>query len=243
MRLRRKQHTQDWLKEQGKLVVLQPEAQRGQWNAYFGNDRPIHVELGMGKGKFISELSRLNPDINYIGIDMYDELIRRAGEKAMAVHDAKDASGIGNLCLVRFNIERIERVFADREVERIYLNFSDPWPKTRHAHRRLTHPVFVRKYLRMLNDRGEIHFKTDSRSLFEFSLNTFANLELCMRNISLDVHGQGTPPGHVFTEYESKFVEQGMPIYRLEVVTGKEAVAEHRRRLEDVRSGLPGTDR
>jgi tRNA (guanine-N7-)-methyltransferase len=229
--LRRKPNTDEWLKSQGRLVVLQPETLRGRWKDYFGNDRPIHVELGMGKGKFISELSLRHPEINYIGIDMYDELIRRAGEKAMAVHGVTESSEIRNLCLVRWNISRIEEVFAENEVERIYLNFSDPWPKTRHAHRRLTHPNFVRKYVHMLNERGEIHFKTDSRSLFEFSLNVFANLGLQMRNISLDVHALGTPPDHVFTEYESKFVEQGMPIYRLEVVVGSEALEEHRRRL------------
>jgi tRNA (guanine-N7-)-methyltransferase len=231
MRLRRKQNTDEWLKSQGRLVVLQPESHRGRWKDYFGNDRPIHVELGMGKGKFISELSRMHPEINFIGIDMYDELIRRAGEKAMAMRGAADASEIGNLCLVRWNISRIEQVFAEAEVERIYLNFSDPWPKNRHAHRRLTHPVFVRKYLNMLNERGEIHFKTDSRSLFEFSLNVFADLGLQMRNISLDLHAMGTPPGHIFTEYESKFVEQGLPIYRLEVVVGSEALEAHRRKL------------
>lgn len=232
MRLRRKQNTQEWLLEQGRLVELKPQEHHGKWKAFFGNDNPIHVELGMGKGKFISELSHRHPDINYIGIDMYDELIRRAGEKAMSVRGTEEPTELANLCLVRFNIEHIEEVFADGEVGRIYLNFSDPWPKTRHAHRRLTHPVFVNKYQHMLDDRGQIHFKTDSRSLFEFSLNSFANLGLRMRNISLDVHAGGTPPGHVFTEYESKFSEQGMPIYRLEVVIGSAALQEHVKQLE-----------
>lgn len=226
MRLRRKPNTQEWLREHEGLVVSEPETLRGKWREHYGNDHPIHVELGMGKGKFISELSRMNPFINYIGIDMYDELIRRAGEKALQAHGAEEAGTVPNLRLVRFNIEQIERLFADREVERIYLNFSDPWPKKRHARRRLTHPDFVNKYRKILNERGEIHFKTDSRSLFEFSLNTFADLDLKMRNISLDVHGRGTPPNYIFTEYESKFVEQGLPIYRVEVIVGEEALRE-----------------
>lgn len=97
------------------------------------------------------------------------------------------------------------------------MNFSDPWPKKRHAHRRLTHPNFVKKYLQILKPGGQIHLRTDSRKLFEFSLNTFADMDLKMKNIALDLHQEGTPEGHVFTEYEEKFVEQKLPIYQCEV--------------------------
>lgn len=232
-RLRKRQNTPEWLEKHHKLVELMPQQYKGTWKERFGNNNPIHVELGMGKGKFISELSHRHQNVNYIGIDMYDELIRKAGEKAMEMHGGPDGTQPDNLCLVRFNIEQIEDMFAEGEVERIYLNFSDPWPKSRHAHRRLTHPRFVKKYCHILNQHGMIHFKTDSKSLFEFSLNAFADLGLRMRRIQLDVHGDGTPPDHVFTEYELKFKEKGQPIYRLEVVIGEKALENHLQALRD----------
>lgn len=226
MRLRGRKGIREEIEAQPELIILDPAQHRGGWNALFGNDRPIHVELGMGKGRFISELSALNPHINYIGIDMYDELLRRAAGKARASRE-EHGGDLSNLRLVRHNIEFIEQIFASDELERIYLNFSDPWPKKKHARRRLTHPGFVSKYIDLLNERGEIHFKTDSRSLFEFSLNSFADLGLRMRNISLDLHAQGPRTDLIMTEYETKFYEQGLPIHRLEVVIGERALAEH----------------
>ncbi|MED4603400.1 tRNA (guanosine(46)-N7)-methyltransferase TrmB [Paenibacillus validus] len=232
MRLRGRKGIKEALEAQPELVVLEPQAHKGRWREVFGNDRPIHVELGMGKGKFISELSALNPQTNYIGIDMYDELIRRGSEKA---RDSREVHGgdLSNLRLVRFNIEYLEDIFESGELDRIYLNFSDPWPKKKHARRRLTHAAFVRKYEKVLNDNGEIHFKTDSRSLFEFSLNSFADLGLRMRNISLDLHAEGPRTDLVMTEYETKFFERGMPIHRVEVVIGEKALAAHVKRLAE----------
>lgn len=230
MRLRRKPDTKEWLEAREDLAILEPKPFKGRWQDVFGNDCPIHVELGTGKGKFISELSAQHPQLNFIGVDMYDELIRRAGEKALEVHEANESEP-SNLRLIRCNIEHIEELFAEGEVTRFYLNFSDPWPKKRHAPRRLTHPVFLEKYKSILNEWGDIHFKTDSMTLFEFSLNAFADLGLQLRNISLDLHREGTPEGHVFTEYELKFSEQGMPIYRCEVIIGSRALEEHRKQL------------
>ncbi|GAB2698261.1 tRNA (guanosine(46)-N7)-methyltransferase TrmB [Paenibacillus thermoaerophilus] len=229
MRLRGRTGIREDLLAQPQLVTLQPGEWKGRWRERFGNDAPIHVELGMGKGKFISEMSRLHPDINFIGIDMFDELLRRGSEKARKAHEGDPP----NLVLALWNIERIEEVFASGEIERIYLNFSDPWPKKRHAKRRLTHPRFVRKYIQLLNEHGEIHMKTDSRLLFEFSLNSFADMGLRMRNISLDLHADGPAPNNVMTEYETKFHEQGMNIYRCEVVVGSKALERH---LEDLRA-------
>lgn len=228
-RLRRRHGTREFLEEQEDLVVLQPEQHRGHWSELFENDRPIYVELGMGKGEFITQMSSMYPEINFIGIDLYDELIRKAAEKAIQTDGAGDSVVPDNLYLVMCNIEKIEQVFAEGEVERIFLNFSDPWPKKRHAPRRLTHPTFLHKYIQILNELGEIHLKTDSRSLFEFSLNSFADLDLKMRNISLDLHADGTPDNHVFTEYERKFMEKGMNIHRCEVVIGTQALEKHRR--------------
>jgi tRNA (guanine-N7-)-methyltransferase len=242
MRLRGRKGIREAIERQQELIILTPSDYKGRWAEFFGNAKPIHVELGMGKGKFISEMSVLNPDVNYIGVDMYDELVRRASEKARIAADREDGSAPENLALARMNIERIEEVFAEGEIERIYLNFSDPWPKKKHARRRLTHSGFVNKYKQLLNGNGEIHFKTDSRTLFEFSLNTFADMGLRMCNISLDLHGDGPAENNVMTEYESKFSGRGFPIHRMEVVLGEEALMRHLRQLEQPESMDPDKD-
>ncbi|MFB9325224.1 tRNA (guanosine(46)-N7)-methyltransferase TrmB [Paenibacillus aurantiacus] len=228
MRLRGRKGILEAIENQKELCVLDAKPHKGRWHEFFGNDNPIYIELGMGKGKFISEMSVRNPHINFIGVDMYDELIRRASEKARAAWAAQGVDSPPNLALLRANIEGIEDMFAPNEIERIHLNFSDPWPKAKHARRRLTHQRFVAKYMEILNERGEIHFKTDSQSLFEFSLNSFADMELVMRNISLHLHKDELRDDLVLTEYESKFVERGNNIHRVEVVIGAEALAAHR---------------
>ncbi|GGG04591.1 tRNA (guanosine(46)-N7)-methyltransferase TrmB [Paenibacillus abyssi] len=228
MRLRGRKGIRESLEAQPELVVLEAETHKGRWHTFFGNDKPIHVELGMGKGRFISQMSGRYPDINFIGVDMYDELIRRASEKARAVWEERGEDRPPNLALLRANIEGIEAMFEPGEIERIYLNFSDPWPKSKHARRRLTHPRFLAKYCELLNEHGEIHFKTDSTSLFEFSLNSFAEMALQLRNISLDLHKDGLREDLVLTEYESKFVEKGQNIYRLEAVIGEATLRRYR---------------
>lgn len=240
MRLRRRKGTWDWLHGQRELVVLEPGNYKGTWSEYFGNTHPIHVELGMGKGQFVTEMSMKYPHVNFIGIDLYDELIRKAAEKAKqrwsqenpAEDDSDPGDGPPNLAVVLLNIEKISEVFATDEVERFYLNFSDPWPKHRHARRRLTHPRFIEQYRSILNTNGELHLKTDSSSLFEYSLNVFADMHLDMRHISLDVHREGTPPDHVMTEYEQKFAAQGLAIHRCEVLLGDAAVQKDRLRTQ-----------
>jgi tRNA (guanine-N7-)-methyltransferase len=228
MRLRGRKGIRESLEGQPELVVLDAAPHKGKWHTFFGNNNPIYVELGIGKGRFISQMSARYPHINFIGVDMYDELLRRASEKARIVWEQKGEAGPPNLALLRANIEGIETMFAPGELERVHLNFSDPWPKSKHARRRLTHPRFVAKYIELLNERGEIHFKTDSQSLFEFSLNSFAEMELVMRNISLHLHKEGPREDLVFTEYEMKFMEKDQNIYRCEVVIGSEALQKHR---------------
>jgi tRNA (guanine-N7-)-methyltransferase len=228
MRLRGRKGIRESLEGQPELVVLDAAPHKGKWHEFFGNDHPIYVELGMGKGRFISQMSARYPHINFIGVDMYDELLRRASEKARIIWEQKGESHPPNLALLRANIENIETMFAPGELERVHLNFSDPWPKSKHARRRLTHPRLVTKYIELLNERGEIHFKTDSQSLFEFSLNSFAEMELVMRNISLHLHKEGPREDLVFTEYEMKFMEKGQNIYRVEAVIGTEALKKHR---------------
>lgn len=226
MRLRGVRGTREAL-EQSELVVLDPRVYKGRWAERFANENPIHVELGMGKGRFITQLSAMNPGINYIGIDMFDQLLHRAAGKAPIARAEHGRPELNNLALVLFNIEYIEDIFAEGELERVYLNFSDPWPKKRHHRRRLTHRNFLRKYEQILNEQGEIHFKTDSQMLFEFSLNEFSDLGLRMRGITLNLHREGNPDFNVMTEYEKKFSEQGNPIYRCEVVIGRQAVQRH----------------
>jgi tRNA (guanine-N7-)-methyltransferase len=225
MRLRGVKGIREALEQQPELVVLNPQAYKGSWAAkFFKNNNPIHVELGMGKGKFISELSLLHPEINFIGVDMYDELIRKASIKARRSREEADQSRTSNLALVLLNIEHITDAFAESEIAVIYLNFSDPWPKARHARRRLTHSGFVKQYIHLLHKDGQIQLKTDSTALFEFSLNTFADLGLRMHNISLNLHGEGLRQDLVLTEYETKFAGQGMPIYRCEVILGQKNI-------------------
>ena len=232
MRLRGRKGIREALESQTDIVVLDPGKHRGKWREFFGNDRPIHVELGMGKGIFISEMSARYPEINFIGVDRYDELVRRASEKARNIWKERHDDSPRNLALVRHNIEHLEEMFDPAEIERIFLNFSDPWPKAKHARRRLTHPRFLDMYRKALNVKGEIHLKTDSVSLFEYSLNVFADEELRMRNISLNLHAEGPHPDHVMTEYEAKFAGRGMPIHRCEVVIGEAALAQHAEQIK-----------
>ncbi|QCT03926.1 tRNA (guanine-N(7)-)-methyltransferase [Paenibacillus algicola] len=229
MRLRGRKGIRESLEEQQDIVVLNPKEYKGKWSSLFGNDRPIHVEFGMGKGQFISQMSYRNQEINFIGVDMYDELIRRASEKGRLAWAEEEVESPPNLQLALMNIENVEDVFEEGELERIYLNFSDPWPKKKHGRRRLTHPRFLDKYVRILNERGEIHFKTDSVSLFQFSLNAFADYGLQMTNISLDLHAEGPNEEFVMTEYESKFYSQGMNIHRCEAIVGQEALERYRK--------------
>ena len=238
MRLRKRKGSREKLEQMTDLVVLEPERYCGRWKEFFGNDRPIHVELGMGKGKFISEMSWKFPEINFIGVDRYDELIYRASEKSIKLWEEKAGIRPPNLALVLLNIEGIEKAFGEGEIERIYLNFSDPWPKRRHAKRRLTHPRFLQKYAALLNEKGEIHFKTDSKMLFEFSLNTFSDMGFRLHNITFDLHNDERITDNIMTEYEIKFHEQGVPIYRCEAIVGKEALENLRIRKEKELSEL-----
>ncbi|CAJ1316097.1 tRNA (guanosine(46)-N7)-methyltransferase TrmB [Paenibacillus sp. PK4536] len=227
MRLRGRKGIREGLEQQEDLVVLNPEQYKGKWQERFDNDLPIHVEFGMGKGRFVSQMSVKHPNVNYIGFDMYDELVRRASEKTRIAWEEAERGEPTTIQLARANIEKIEEVFAPGEIERIYLNFSDPWPKKKHGRRRLTHPRFLEMYCKLLNARGEIHFKTDSETLFEFSLNSFADYGLQMTNLSLNLHRDGINEEHVMTEYEAKFMGKGMNIHRCEVLIGEEVLREY----------------
>jgi len=193
-----------------KYVINKPEDLKGKWNKYFKNDNPIHIEIGMGKGQFIIELAQRNPNINYIGIEKFSSVLVRAIEKLDEREDE-----ISNLLLIRFDAEYINNIFEEDEIERIYLNFSDPWPKARHAKRRLTSKEFLGRYDKFLTRSGEIIFKTDNKSLFDFSLEEIKETDWKLRNVTYDLHNSEFAKDNVLTEYEKKFSSMGKPIYRL----------------------------
>ncbi|HEY4566802.1 MAG TPA: tRNA (guanosine(46)-N7)-methyltransferase TrmB [Savagea sp.] len=208
MRLRHKPWAKDYLKEQHVHVVTDPENVRGSWHTRFAKKQPLHIEVGTGKGRFIVGMAKQNPHINYIGIEHFDDVIVSAVE--MAVEE-----NLPNLQLIRGNGEHLTDMFERGEVDRVYLNFSDPWPKKRHAKRRLTNRRFLERYEQILRKNGEIHFKTDNRGLFEYSLVEMSQYGLVYEDISLDLHA-AMPEDNIMTEYEEKFSKKGYPIYRME---------------------------
>lgn len=193
---------------ENEFVVHGPEKHKGKWAGLFGNDNPIHLEIGMGKGKFLIRLAQENPDINYIGIEKYSSVLVRAVEK-------RKETDISNLWLVRFDAEYINDIFDKNEIERIYLNFSDPWPKDRHAKRRLTSKEFLARYHQFLKPEGEVIFKTDNSELFAFSLEQTEEAGWNLRNFTYDLHHSEYAAGNIMTEYEEKFSSMGNPIFRL----------------------------
>jgi len=209
LRVRRVPGAYEALTELKTYFIEKPEEHKGKWREVFGNDHPIHAEFGGGKGKFIIEMAMKYPEVNFIMVDAVTEVVLKAAQRA-------ENHQLHNLKIVMLDLRFAENYFAEHELDRIYLNFSDPWPKKRHYKRRLTHREFLEIYKRILKTDGWIHFKTDNKGLFEFSLNEFAETDMIMRNITLDLHALGWED-NVMTEYESKFSSMGHPIYRIEV--------------------------
>lgn len=191
------------------LTINEPQLLKGKWNEEFGNNHPIRIEIGMGKGKFITQLAMENPDINYIGIEKYSSVLIRAIEKCENLE-------VSNLRFIRMEAEYICDVFNKEEVDRIYLNFSDPWPKDRHAKRRLTSKQFFERYDVILKKDGVVEFKTDNDLLFEFSLEQVPEAGWKLAAQTWDLHNDSEMvKGNVMTEYESKFSAMGNPIHKL----------------------------
>lgn len=189
--------------------VVQNETElKGRWHEKFGNDNPINIEIGMGKGRFIMDMAKLNPDINYIGIEKFSSVLVRAVEK-------QNEEQLPNLLFIRMDAENIENVFDKGEVDYIYLNFSDPWPKDRHAKRRLTSVQFLARYVNILAKDGGVTFKTDNRPLFDFSLEQVEEAGWVLDNKTYDLHNSEYASGNVMTEYEKRFSEMGNPICRM----------------------------
>lgn len=209
MRLRNKPWAEEFINNHPEVIIPNPEERKGKWKEVFGNDNPLHIEVGTGKGQFVTGMAKANPEINYIGIELYDSVIVCALEKAL------EAGTPSNLRLLKVNGADLYKYFEKNEVSRVYLNFSDPWPKVRHAKRRLTHEGFLSLYESVLIDNGEIHFKTDNRGLFEYSLVSMSHYGMLLKDVSLDLHAN-MPEDNIMTEYEEKFSAKGQPIYRLE---------------------------
>ena len=189
--------------------IQEPMAEKGRWNLIFGNDHPVHIEIGMGKGQFIMQLAKDHPDINYIGIERYSSVLLRALQKM----EVEPLPNIRFLCM---GASMITEVFDKEEVAKIYLNFSDPWPKERHAKRRLTSRQFFERYDKILAGNGVVEFKTDNDDLFAFSMEEVAEAGWTLDAHTFDLHHDPVlNEGNVMTEYEEKFSSLGHPIHKL----------------------------
>ena len=205
MRLRKEHGVKEKLEEHKDLVVFLEESKKMELEGLFNNDNPIKAEFGIGKGRFIIEMAKRNPDVNYIGIELRDQVLLKAVKKA-------NEEKIKNIKFLVANIENITDIFEENSLDGIYLNFSDPWPKKRHFKRRLTYREFISKYNMILKENSWIRFKTDNISLFQFTLNELAELRLIMKEISLDVHEDDRFIDNIMTEYEEKFSKKGNKI-------------------------------
>lgn len=219
MRIRNNPKALDTIKQYEDIVVFRPQEYKGKWKEYFIKksggkpDAPMHVELGMGRGKFISTQGLLHKDINFIGIDLRHEIVLSALEKVLKIE-------LDNVLLLPYNILNLEDAFETGEVDTFYINFCDPWPKVRHSKRRLTHRLLLEKYKTFLKDGGRIEFKTDSRELFDFSVNEFKESGYEILDLTYDLHS-GNYPENITTEYEEKFIKKGIKINRLEAIVKK----------------------
>lgn len=226
MRMKRKKHLEERLavcEATGKLKMMWCEERNFEesvkekellsFKELFGNDNPVHLEIGCGKGQFACELATKNPDINVLAIEKSSNVIVDAAEKAISLD-------IPNLILLRCEAEYLEKFIPEKSVDRIYLNFSCPFPKKSYSIHRLTHRRFLSIYEKLLKDGAEIHQKTDNKGLFEFSLNELSGYGFTLKNVSLDLHASKFE-GNIMTEYEKRFTELGQPIYRLEAYLKK----------------------
>jgi tRNA (guanine-N7-)-methyltransferase len=207
MRLRKVPYAEEFLLANQTIMVHTPKNNKGRWHEVFANHHPIHLEIGTGKGKFLIAMAKLYPDINFIGVEKYESVLIRALEKCLE-------DPLPNLRLVCIDALELPEVFAPNEIATLYLNFSDPWPKTKQKKRRLTHSLFLMRYQAFMNAKAAIHFKTDNFPLFMDSMISFVEYGLQIERISLDLHAE-TDIVNVETEFETRFVAMGHPIYYL----------------------------
>lgn len=210
MRMRRKKHREERLEYCSELMIKDIFKYDGRLESVFEGNAPLHLEIGCGKGGFISTVAELNPDVNYIAFEKNQDVLVLAAEKIKE-------KGLKNVKFVSGDAEMLGQLSPQGCVERIYINFCDPWTKRGHRKRRLTHERYLAIYEKIAKENGEIHFKTDNSQLFEFSLNSFSEFGMKLKNITLDLH-KSEFEGNVMTEYEKLFSENGQPIYRCEAI-------------------------
>ena len=210
MRIRNVKNKEEILKN-SKYLIDNPTEYIGKWNELFKNDNPIYIEIGMGKGKFIRENAKKYKNINFIGIERQNSILAKSVQKL--------DEDIPNLLIIRMNALIIDEVFSN-EIDRIYLNFSDPWPKVRHHSRRLTSNIFLDKYDSVFKDEKQIYLRTDNKDLFTYSIETLSNHDYYINNVSLDLHNDSEEE-LITTEYEDKFSKENMPIYSLVATSEK----------------------
>ncbi|MCP3025336.1 tRNA (guanosine(46)-N7)-methyltransferase TrmB [Halobacillus sp. A5] len=206
MRLRNKPWADEFMRENNHIIIEEPAKYKGAWQSAFNKPQPLHLEIGSGKGQFAAGMGKQHPDINFIGVERVKSVIVGALKKVLNA----DTS---NVRLLNEDAEDLRELFQTSEVDHIYLNFSDPWPKSRHEKRRLTFPSFLDQYKDILKEEGKITLKTDNRGFFEYSVASFSQYGMIVEEISLDLH-EVNDPLNVTTEYEEKFSEKGQPIYR-----------------------------
>ncbi|MHA8110991.1 tRNA (guanosine(46)-N7)-methyltransferase TrmB [Lactobacillaceae bacterium Melli_B4] len=212
MRVRHKSWAKPYIEEHPDLIVTDAESWVGKWNSRFKKVQPLYLEIGIGKGQFIIEMAKRHPEINFIGIELQESVIAVALRKLVETQ-------LPNVQLVETDGALVNTLFKANEIDRMFLNFSDPWPKSRHAKRRLTSPTFLESYREVLKDGHQLEFKTDNRGLFEYSLISFNQFGTDFEYVSLDLHNSPENEDNVETEYEAKFSQNG-PIYKI-VVTFK----------------------
>lgn len=188
--------------------VPEPTTMKGKWRNWVESEGPLHVEIGSGKGRFITTLAALHPEVAYVAIERYTTVLTKLVRKI-------PEQGLTNLAVVNMDARALPECFAPGEVDRIYLNFSDPWPKSRHENRRLTYRHFLDLYRSVLAPDGEVQFKTDNEGLFAYSLESFGEAGWIVGNVTWNLHAELPPEGNVMTEYEERFSSLGQPIHRL----------------------------
>ena len=209
MRVHKKKHGAERLLACGNIVIKDLRAEGNSSQALFGNDKPLRIEIGCGKGDFIVGTAAKEPEVNFLAVEKVSDVLVIAAEKVKA-------SGLDNVRVCCIDAKELTEIFEPHSIDRIYLNFSDPWPKARHEKRRLTYRSFLEIYKQILKEDGAIFFKTDNRGLFDFSLEEFKEFGIRMEKLTFDLHNSEYMEGNVMTEYEKRFSSMGVPINRVE---------------------------
>ncbi|MGM9907028.1 tRNA (guanosine(46)-N7)-methyltransferase TrmB [Limosilactobacillus sp.] len=209
MRVKHKKWADPLIAEHPEMMVTNAADWKGKWQQRFEKHQPIHLEVGMGKGQFIIGMAKAHPEYNFIGLEIQRTVA------AIALKKALSEEPLPNLQLICGDGEDLDTFFEPHEIDRLYLNFSDPWPKKRHAKRRLTYKTFLANYQEILKDQGAIELKTDNMGFFEFSLQSMNNYGMHFDGVWLDLHNSEENEHNVETEYEQKFAAKGQPIYKL----------------------------